>query len=362
MTITVLVVDDSALMRRQISTLLTAEGDIQTVTARDGVDALAQIARHPPDVITLDINMPVMDGLTCLSHIMRRFPTPVIMLSSLTEHGALATFEALALGAVDYVSKPGGTVSLNIDQIGDELRQKVRAAARSQAKVPAPTTSSQRRPSSPAPPAPAGKPPQLVIIGVSTGGPSAVQTVLSALPKDFALPIIVAQHMPQAFTAPFARRLDQHCRLPVSEVGSNEVVQPGQVYVARGDADVRLVNRGGQIRLGAMPANPRVHWHPSISLLVASARQVYADAALITVQLTGMGNDGAAEMAAAHRGGALTIAESEQTAAVFGMPRALIEEGGASKVLPRDQIAAQLVAWSTPALNRAGRSRGLSLW
>ena len=350
MAITVLVVDDSALMRRYLRQMLEAEPDIRVVTARDGEDALRQIAAHDPDVVTLDINMPVMDGLTCLAHIMTEFPRPVVMVSSLTEKGAVATFEALELGAVDYIAKPGGTVSLNIKEIGPELVSKVRAAARARVRKQ-PEGARRARPSPP--PRPSARPragvraevPGLVLIGVSTGGPRTLEEILPRLPGDFPWAVLVAQHMPASFTRVFARRLDGLCALRVVEVDGPLPLEPGVVFLGRGDADLVVGRRLGRAVAMSVPEDPAHLWHPSVERMVRSAMEYFPPERLVGVELTGMGYDGAEAMADLYRRGGRTVAESEETAVVFGMPRELIERGGAGAVLPADRIAEQLVAW-----------------
>ncbi len=356
MAITVLVVDDSALMRRYLRQILEAEGDIRVVTARDGEDALRQIEAHDPDVVTLDINMPVMDGLTCLAHIMTEFPRPVVMVSSLTEKGAVATFEALELGAVDYIPKPGGTVSLNIKEIGPELVAKVRAAVRAKVRrgrkpaLRVPESSGRRGAvARGAGRARGGRVPGLVLIGVSTGGPRTLEEILPRLPGNFPWPVVVAQHMPASFTRVFARRLDGLCALRVMEVDRAVPLEPGGVYVGRGDADVVVGKRLGRSVALSVPEDPQYLWHPSVDRLVWSALEHFPAAHLIGVELTGMGYDGAEAMAELHRRGGRTVAESEETAVVYGMPRELIERGGADAVLPADRIAEQLVAWCMDA-------------
>lgn len=352
----VLIVDDSALMRRQLKQMLESAGDITTETARDGQDALERLKIFAPDVVTLDINMPVMDGLTCLSHIMMESPLPVIMVSSLTEKGALATFEALELGAFDYVNKPGGTVSLNLRNVEQELQAKVRAAVQQRRPISHKVQRRQMHDAQPPAPAPRrslrnslGCRYKLVVVGVSTGGPSTLESILRELPEDFPVPIVVAQHMPAHFTKPFAERLDRQCALDVKEVRGPALLEPGHVYIARGDADARIVKRAGNIRMISIPASGDHLWHPSITRLMASAREVFRDRELICVQLTGMGDDGAEEMAQAHRRGALTVAENEDSAVVYGMPRALIERHGATAVLPHEAIAEQLIDWVSAA-------------
>jgi two-component system chemotaxis response regulator CheB len=347
----VLVVDDSALMRKYLREMLEDAG-FEVIAARDGLDALEKVGREHPDAITMDINMPVMDGLTALSHIMTHRPTPVVMVSSLTSKGAERTLEALALGAVDWVEKPGGTVSHNLDGARAEIVRKVGQAVASRPRY---TPSARPRPtleptvaSRPASAASASKSvEEVVLVGVSTGGPSAVELVVSALPADFPAPIVIAQHMPATFTGAFAERLNARCAMRVVEVGETTPLEAGTAYVARGDQDILLVRRGGRIAAMPVTASPQFTWHPSVSRLVASAMEVVAANNLLGVQLTGMGDDGAKELAALHRAGGHTIAESERTAVVYGMPRELVQLGGASQVLGIDEVASAVAQWAS---------------
>lgn len=352
-----LVVDDSALMRQTLRECFESERDIELRTARDGQDALDQVRSFDPDVVTLDINMPVMDGLTCLSHIMAEMPRPVVMLSSLTERGALATFEAIELGAVDYVAKPGGTVSLNLREVFPDLIRKVRLASRAklrQQSLAERLRAERSRIESARPPG--RRPPRLavragdasadlVLIGVSTGGPRTLETVLAGLTADFPAPILVAQHMPARFTDIFAERMNERCALEVREVAQPTPLLPGTAYIGRGDADVIVSMRLNRLNAVSVPADPRFPWHPSVSRMVASARAVVPPERLIAVQLTGMGDDGCREMAELHREGGRTIAEAEESAVIFGMPEELIARGGAGRVAPPHRIADQLEAW-----------------
>jgi two-component system chemotaxis response regulator CheB len=362
-----LIVDDSALMRRHLANLFEGEGGFSVRCARNGMEAVQAVREFTPDVVTLDINMPEMDGLTALAHIMQERPTPVVMVSSLTEQGALATFEALALGAVDYVPKPGGTISLSLDTVATILVSKVKAASRARVRrlaaltpdsaPAAPVPVSVPRPR-PAPMAAAPAVPRtgmhhgpesaggLVLIGVSTGGPSTLEAILPELPADFPYPVVVAQHMPAAFTGPFARRLDQLCPLTVMEVNGPQDVVPGHIYIARGNADAALAMRGGRLTVHARPETQGHLWHPSVELLARSALDQYDARKLIGVMLTGMGYDGCSAFCDLRLQGGRTIAESEETAVVYGMPKALIDSGGASLVLPSHSIARQLNAWA----------------
>jgi two-component system, chemotaxis family, protein-glutamate methylesterase/glutaminase len=352
-TISVLVVDDSALMRRALKTILADAGGFEVNAARNGVDAIDQLHRIGPDVITLDVNMPEMDGLTCLNRIMEERPTPVVMISSLTEKNALVTLEALQLGAFDYVPKPGGTVSLNIDDVAVEIVDKVRAAAsarsrrtglrkRMEAAREATTgaTIRTRR----AVRATAART-DLVVVGSSTGGPALLSDLLSALPASFGAPIVVAQHIPASFTAALAHRLDEICALRVHEVNRVRVLETGNIYIGQGNADVVVARRPDGLIVKNVPAAEEFRWHPSVDRLTRTAARHVDPAHIIGVLLTGMGDDGAAEMKSVHDAGGRTIAESEETAVVWGMPGDLVRRGGATVVLPADQIAEHLSAW-----------------
>lgn len=340
MATSVLVVDDSALMRRAIKGILTETGEFQVHTARNGADALDQLGRLRPDVITLDVNMPEMDGLSCLAEIMSAHPTPVVMVSSITEKNALVTLEALELGAVDYVAKPGGTVSLNIDMVANELVDKVRGAASAhmaRARVQKPVPPPEK-------PAKAGTV-DLMLIGSSTGGPALLAQLLPQLPASLGAPVVVAQHIPASFTPALARRLDALCALRVHEVDRIMTLRRGNIYLGRGSADVVVARRKDGLVVKPVPAGAEYRWHPSVDRLVASARRHVDPHRMVCTLLTGMGDDGAAEMAAIREGGGRTIAESEETAVVWGMPGELARRGGASEVLPSYAIADRLAGW-----------------
>lgn len=343
--IDVLVVDDSALMRRFLGQIFTDAGGFNVRLARNGAAALEAMAEQLPDVVTLDINMPEMDGLTCLSHIMTRHPCPVIMVSSLTEKGALSTLEALELGAVDYLTKPGGTVSHNISQVADELVAKVRSAASSAVRIRPQTTPATTPVAKPVPQSAEKAAAGLVLVGVSTGGPGALETVLADLPADLGWPVVIAQHMPATFTAVLAKRLNGLCVLNVQEVSRPTPLKTGNIYMAQGDRDLEIRRRGGRLIAVPVPADNDLPWHPSTDRLVRSAMAELTPDALVGILLTGMGDDGAAAMAELHRQGGQTIAESEDTTVVFGMPRALIELDGADRVLPLEQIGRQVTQW-----------------
>ena len=347
--IRLLIVDDSALMRKVLRDMFLETGRFEPQTARNGADALQQIERFNPDVVTLDVNMPEMDGLTCLSHIMARHPRPVVMVSSITQKGAAATMEALGLGAVDFIAKPGGTVSLDLDAVGADIVAKVEAATRARPRIARAIASATRarteqavsRPRLGPGRAPAG----IVLVGVSTGGPRTLEDILPPLPANFPWPIVVAQHMPAAFTASFAARLNTMCSLEVREVSTPTPLAAGAVYIARGSADIVVERTLGRLVVRSIPEDAAHRWHPSVDKLVESAMKVMEPRSLVGVLLTGMGDDGAHTMTDLLKAGGRTIAEDASTAVVFGMPGELVRMGGATKVLPCDEVAAQLNSW-----------------
>lgn len=357
--IKLLVVDDSALMRRLLVEIFTADGDFEVEVARNGTEALERLVAFAPDVVTLDVHMPNMDGLACLDQIMLIRPCPVVMVSTLTAEGADETLEAMALGAVDFVAKPRGAVSLEIDAIAPELVEKVRQASKARIsratrlrdRVRARTSGAVHKSTARVGPSRHLAPPQgalpvdgLVLVGCSTGGPPALDALLGKLAPDFPWPIVIAQHMPASFTGPLARRLDRLCALDVSEVTKATPLRPGHVYIGRGDADVLITRRAGALCAIAAPSDPELFWHPSVDRLVASAMTLVAPESLIGVLMTGMGADGARAMIELKAAGGCTIAESADTAVVWGMPGALVAGGGASIVAPVDRIAGELTA------------------
>ena len=345
----VLVVDDSALMRRHLVQLLQQHEEFDVRTARNGVEALAVVEEFDPQVVTLDVNMPEMDGITCLARIMVGSPRAVIMVSSITEQGAEATLQALSLGAIDFVQKPGGTISLSLDQIAAQLVAKVKMAAGARVRTRGGVRVPPRAPPPAIPPVVADTPdPGLVLLGVSTGGPSVLETILPALPASLPWPVLVAQHMPGTFTGVFARRLDALCAVTVEEVRSATPLRSGHVYIARGDADMIVTRRGGVLTALSVPSSEQHPWHPSVTRLVDSAADHVPAERLIGVQLTGMGDDGADAMARHHRRGMRTIAQDADSSAVFGMPNELIRRTGASLVLASDAIAGQIARWLVP--------------
>lgn len=346
-------------MRKLLEGIFREEGDFDIRLARNGTEALELVRSFDPQVVTLDIHMPGMDGLACLSQIMIVSPRPVLMISSLTEEGADATLEAIELGAVDFVAKPGGAISLEIDRLRSLLVEKVRAAA--SARIP--TThrlterirhqfrgvgvASKSASTSPrkATDARLDAAPGLVLVGTSTGGPAALDVVLPALPPGFPWPVMVAQHMPASFTGPFAKRLNRICELEVVEVSRPMLLRAGTVYIGRGDADLIVAHRSSGLNAMSVPAQRDYPWHPSVERMVTSAMEHYDASRLIGVLMTGMGRDGADAMTELHQQGGWTIAEAESTAVVYGMPRELVKNGGADAVRPLEDIAAAIVEW-----------------
>ncbi len=335
--IRVLVVDDSMFMRRMISDLLNQDAAIEVVgAARNGQEGLEMARQLKPDVITLDVEMPVMDGVTMLQKLMQEQPTPVLMLSSLTTEGAEVTLKCLDLGAVDFVTKPSGSISLDIYKISSQIIEKVKAVAKARIAPTQVVVSA-----TPAPPKPSpliGRPTQdapLVVIGASTGGPRALNVVMSNLPAGLHAKILLIQHMPEGFTRSLAERLDRSSAFTVREAQGGETLQSGVAYLAQGGKHLK-VERGGKLTL---TQDPPVHGvRPAVDVALLSLAQNYQGAVVVAI-LTGMGSDGAAGLRALHAKGAYTIAEDESSCVVFGMPRAAIQTGCIKRVAPLHQIA-----------------------
>ncbi|MEO5968930.1 MAG: chemotaxis response regulator protein-glutamate methylesterase [Bdellovibrionia bacterium] len=352
--ITVLVVDDSALMRKEIRGILESDSEIKVIgTSRNGVDALQQIAKLNPNVVTLDVNMPEMDGLTVLQHIMMEFPRPVLMLSSLTQVGSTTTFEALELGAVDFVGKPGGTISHNMGYIAADIIFKVKAAASADLRKLGASRKRRRLQSQSLPREfPKIMPPRneyssekILVIGQSTGGPGTIFEIIPHLPASLGVPVIIIQHMPGSFTPGFAKRLDDNCNFSFKHAAHGDILQPGCGYLAPGNIHMTLMSRDSEkkenaIRLSKTPTGT-LHT-PSIDITMDSVLSFYG-ANTIGVLLTGMGSDGANAMANIRRSGGRTIVESEETCVVFGMPKEAILRGGAEFILPSYEIAKKII-------------------
>jgi len=334
----VLVVDDSALMRKLIPQMLAADESIEVVgTAMDGSFCLKKIEELNPNVVTLDLEMPGMNGIDTLKEIMRKQPVPVIVVSSHSTDGASVTMKALGLGAFDFVPKPKDPTA-HMAETARELIAKVKAAADCKLK---PRILPGTRPKPEKVPAPAGAPNKVVAIGVSTGGPQALEYVLSQLPGDFPAAITVVQHMPDGFTDMFARRLDEVCPLRVKEAQSGDLLQPGRVLICPGNRHMRVkrLPLGDVVVLGD---EPRVNGHrPSADVLLRSAADEYK-ANAVGVLMTGMGDDGAEGLGAIKKEGGMTVAQNEESCVVFGMPKAAIERGYAIRVVGLDVMGSTL--------------------
>lgn len=344
MPIRVLVVDDSALIRQVLSDILNQESDITVVgTANDGEDALSKINILKPDVITLDIEMPKMNGLECLTKIMEQSPIPVIMVSYLTTEGAEYTLKALETGAIDFVTKPNAPEpdAASLDKVAIDLIQKIKTASEVHlAKI-------AYQPPKSGPLANRwieinkGLKYDLLAIGASTGGPKALYYLLTQFPEDFPLGVLIAQHMPKGFTGFFAKRLDTYCKLEVMEAKNGDEVKPGRVLIAPAGYQTKL-RREGERLVVEVSEEPKLILKPSVNYLFDSIAEVCGSKAL-AVLLTGMGVDGGSGMQHLHRLGARTIAQDEASCVVYGMPRAAVELGGADYIESLSDIYGRIV-------------------
>ncbi|WP_136255294.1 MULTISPECIES: protein-glutamate methylesterase/protein-glutamine glutaminase [Halomonadaceae] len=336
--IKVLCVDDSALIRDLLSEIINAQPDMEVVAvAPDPIVARDLIKQHNPDVLTLDVEMPRMDGLDFLERLMRLRPMPVLMVSSLTQSGSEVTLRALELGALDFLAKPSMGIRNGMMEYGDLIAEKLRAAARSRPRQ----ARAKDRPAPQTLQAPLVSSEKLLIIGASTGGTEAIRNVLEPLPSN-APAILITQHMPGGFTRSFAERLDKLCRIRVKEASDGERVLPGHAYIAPGDQHLKLA-RSGANYVVRLDDGPPVNRHrPSVDVLFDSAAQ-QAGRNAIGVLLTGMGKDGAAGLLAMRKAGAATVAQDEASCVVFGMPREAIALGAADEVLPLEDIAPRLM-------------------
>ncbi|HEX6087232.1 MAG TPA: chemotaxis response regulator protein-glutamate methylesterase [Thermoanaerobaculia bacterium] len=335
----VLVIDDSAVVRQVMTALLGAT--MTVTTAADPLIAMSKMETRRPDVIVLDLEMPRMDGLTFLRKLMDESPLPVVVCSSFTEASSELTMRALQLGAVDVVLKPKVRVGEQLSDSAIALIDTVRAAAQARVgRVRSRTDTSGRQAILPV--RVAAEHPHVIAIGASTGGTEVLKRLLDAMPAD-APPIVIVQHMPERFTAAFARRLNETSAMSVREAAPGDVIQPGTAFIAPGDRHMMLVRQGRDAIGLALLDAPLVNRHrPSVDVLFSSAARTLGGAAA-GVLLTGMGRDGARGLLEMRNAGALTIAQDEASSVVFGMPRAAIELGAAAKVLPAESIAAALL-------------------
>lgn len=342
--ISVLVADDSALVRRLISGVLNDAPDIKVIgTAQNGARAIERIAELKPDILTLDIEMPVMDGLTAMREIHQRFPRlPVIMVSTLTQSGASVTLDALAAGARDYVTKPSNSISLkdSLGELSAQLLPRIRALVGKRA--PAAQRSAPRRPVSQpvkttAPRSAPARALQVVAIGSSTGGPDALARVLSAIREKPTVPLVAVQHMPPVFTTMLAQRLDRLGPVDVVEAADGQPLQAGTLYIAPGGRHLEVARRGNTVITKLHDGAPENYSRPSVDVLFRSVAEVYPGSG-IAIVLTGMGRDGKEGSAIMGSGGSMIVAQDEDSSVVWGMPGAVYEAGLADSTLPLDHI------------------------
>ncbi len=347
--IRVLVVDDSALMRQFISDILKTDPRIEVVgTARDGKDALAQVRTLNPDIITMDVEMPVMDGLQALEEIMKTNPKPVIMVSSVTKEGAEVTMKALAAGCVDFIAKPSGSISLNIRDIGQELIEKVITASTAKIRGRSGFFGGNINTSSinpefrrMTPPAASGRR-DIVAIASSTGGPMALSELMPKIPKNFPVPIVITQHMPKEFTPSFAKRLNDSSQIEVVEGFDGLSLKPGRAIIAPGGYHMLVKRRAGSAICSLSDAPPVLSVKPAANIMFLSVADEFGGNVLCVI-LTGMGRDGTDGATALKRKGAYVIAESQKTCVVYGMPKAAVDAGIVDEVLPLNEIPDAIV-------------------
>ncbi|MEJ6017729.1 protein-glutamate methylesterase/protein-glutamine glutaminase [Aeromonas caviae] len=366
MAVKVLVVDDSSFFRRRVSEIINQDPLMTVIdTAQNGREAVDKAQQLRPDVITMDIEMPVLDGISAVREIMAKCPTPILMFSSLTHEGAKATLDALDAGALDFLPKKFEDIARDKDEAVNLLQQRVKEIARkrflmaTRPRAPEPAarpavTGALNRPLAERQPEPvraaaapaafkrSGKSYQLVAIGTSTGGPVALQNVLTKLPGDFPHPILLIQHMPATFTAAFAARLNGLCQIGVKEAQDGDVLKPGQAYLAPGGKQMLLEGRGPGARLRIIDGNDKVNYKPCVDITFASAAKTYGDKVLAIV-LTGMGADGRDGARLLKEQGATIWAQDEASCVVYGMPQAVAKAGIASESLPLDRVAQRIL-------------------
>jgi len=358
----VLVVDDSALIRKQMGELLSNNG-YDVVFAKNGQDAIDQALAKDFDVITMDINMPVLDGLSAVREIMKKKPTPILMVSSLTKDDAQITLEALELGAIDYVAKPG-TLTLRVEQSKEEILSKIKMASRipkNRLKIRKSAMRKKRevqnRPAENVENSTliqkskvlvSKKFDRIVLIGASTGGPRLIEEILTSLPADYPYPVCVVQHMPESFTAGFASRLNKHAQIEVVEAKLNDTLQTGKAIIAKGGVHLHFSKKAsGALSVKLVPNSMKRFFVPSVDEMFFSISKQFDAKNIMAVELTGIGDDGADGMVELRKKGAYTLAESEETAVVYGMPKEAYVRGGAVKKLAFSKIVDEILSYPT---------------
>ncbi|HLP18084.1 MAG TPA: chemotaxis response regulator protein-glutamate methylesterase [Bacteroidota bacterium] len=360
-TVNVLIVDDSAFMRKSLSIMLESDPGIKIIgTARDGLDGYEKVKALRPDVITMDVEMPRMDGLTALEKIMKDCPTPVLMVSSITTEGAEATLKAMDLGAVDFIPKQLSYVSLDIVKIKHDLVEKVKAIARSRSlsrRLASIRGNAQRMQSTAAGAGVQSASPsrtqtvyspstidfQIVTLGISTGGPFSLQKIIPMLPKNFPLPILIVQHMPPKFTKSLSDRLDGMSQIAVKEAEHGEPIRPGVVYIAQGGFHMKAVRTGISAPVISISEQPDTTLHrPSVDVMMESAVQAY-NKNVLGVIMTGMGHDGLDGLKLIKSRNGYCLAQNEDTCVVYGMPKSAVDAGLADSIVPLEQIPETIV-------------------
>lgn len=344
-----MIVDDSALVRKQLKSLVS-DLDFEIDTAKNGQEAIDKALKTNYDVITMDINMPVLDGLSAVKEIMQKNPTPILMVSSLTSENASVTVEAMEYGAIDFILKPG-TMNIGVAESGMQIVQKIKSLSRiprRRLKAPERVPEKRRERSERAPLAEAysGELNKVVLIGVSTGGPGLIEQIVSSLPANYPQAVCIVQHMPAQFTRAFAERLARVSDLPVHESSNNDEVLPGHIYLARGGVHMhfRKKTSGKIVTYDGTDKNSRF-FQPSVDEMFESALKVFPAKKIFAVLLTGIGDDGADGMVEIKKAGGYTVAESEATAVVYGMPKAAYERGGTSEVMDFKEIKEKILSY-----------------
>ncbi len=343
--IRVLVVDDSAFMRKAISMILEEDPEIEVVgTAKDGLDAIEKVKELNPDLMTLDVEMPRMDGITALKQIMRENPLPVLMVSSLTVEGARATVDALAAGAVDFIPKQLSYVSMDLSKIKEELISKIKVIARSKTRIISlPPSNRLFYPKKLRVSTDGQSNVQIVVLGISTGGPFSLQRVIPSLSEDFPLPIAIVQHMPPFFTKSLAERLDSISRLEVCEAEDGMELANGKVFIAPGGLHLKFLRDGARVLLLTTKSPDDSLHRPSVDVMFSSAYDVFGGK-ILAVVMTGMGKDGLEGAKLIKSAGGRVLAQSEDTCVVYGMPKAIVDAKIADSIVPLDEMASAITS------------------
>ncbi len=340
--VSVLVVDDSAFMRRVITDIIESEPQLTVVdTAKNGKEAIEKIRSMRPDVVTMDVEMPIMDGITALKEIMEENPVPILMLSSLTQEGADATVKALGLGAVDFITKPTSIFKMNTEDMKTHLLDKIKIAAKAKLQSPVVSSAHQKVTAMKSISYSSSGLKKIVALGTSTGGPRALQEVIPYLPQNLPASILIVQHMPPGFTKSLAERLNSISQIRVKEAEEDDVLQPGYAYIAPGDYHLKVIKTGNTYRIRLTKEDPVSGHRPSVDMMMNSLAQLQISN-IIGVIMTGMGSDGAKGMKNLKDQNAYNIAQNEETCVVYGMPKSAVNLGCIDEVIPLQEIAEKI--------------------